>query len=71
MTGSGKTSRQQIFTKNTIYMNKLLNSQSKSARLEWSVFAGCFPKHSDDPYEWSGALASLGMAICGCTALWY
>ena len=52
----------------------LLNSQSKSARLKWSGFAGCFSQA-----QWrsvcavcglDGALVSLGMAVCGCTALW-
>ena len=34
-----------------------------------------FPDPSDDPYVWCGALlngavVSLGMTVCGCTALW-
>ena len=48
--------------------------QSKSARLEWSGFAGCFSQA-----QWrsvcvvwglNGALVSLGMTVRGCTALW-
>ena len=47
----------------------------KSARLEWSGFAGCFSQA-----QWRSvrvvwglnrALVNLGMTICGCTAVWY
>ena len=46
----------------------------KLARLEWSGFAGCLSQA-----QWrfvrvvwglNGALVSLGMTVCGCTALW-
>ena len=47
--------------------------QSKSARLEWSGFAGCFSQA-----QWrsvcvvwglNGAMVSMGMIVCSCTAL--
>ena len=55
------------------WINYLI-SQSKSARFEWSGFAGCFSQA-----QWwfrtcgvgpNGAPVSQGMAVCGCTALW-
>ena len=56
------------------YMNKLSNLQSKSARFEWSAFAGCFSQSQWQSVHavWglNGALMSLGMAVCGCTAPW-
>ena len=56
-------------------MNKLSNSQSQSARLEWSGFAGCFSQAQWRSVHvvWglNGALVSLGMTVSGCTALWY
>ena len=36
-----------------------LISQSKSARFEWSAFAGCFPKPSGDLHVRCGAVMKL------------
>ena len=56
------------------HMNKLTNSNLKSARLEWSGFAGCFSQAQWRSVRvvWglNGAVVSLGMTVCGCTALW-
>ena len=47
---------------------------SKQVTLEWSVFAGCFsePKWRSVQTVWypNGGLASLGMAVSCCNALW-
>ena len=57
------------------YMNKLSNSTFKiSYRLEWSGFTGCFSRAQWRSVRvvWglNGAVVSLGMTVCGCTALW-
>ena len=55
-------------------MNKLPLPQSKSARLEWSGFAGCFSQAQWQSRRvvWglNGALVSLGMTVRDCAALW-
>ena len=56
-------------------MNKLSNSTYNQNQLDLSglVLLAAFPKPSGDLYMWCGALmepmVSLGMAVCGCTAL--
>ena len=55
-------------------MNELINFIFKQATLEWSAFAGCFfeAQWRSVRVVWcpNGSLASVGMAVSDCTALW-
>jgi len=54
--------------------DKLINFMFKKATLEWSAFAGCFSEAQWQPVQaiWcpNGGLASLGVVVSGCIALW-
>ena len=58
-------------------MNKLFKFHNQNQLdLSGLLLLAAFPKPSGDPYVhvvWglNGALVSLGMAVCGCTAPWY
>jgi len=50
-------------------MNKVIHSYSKQEISDLLLLAA-FLKHSGDLYDPNGGLASLGIAVSGCTALW-